>query len=142
MTSWQSSIQWVDHEKASTMMSTMKAILSALLCVGLLSGVVTGCSNPGLAMREPVSNFEQGKIRSSDRIRDRERYIDKSYQTQLDSGRAKNEEEARALAGLEWERVQHRSDSQTTQSTTWSSRDTAERKQQQLESELEEMDLE
>lgn len=123
------------------MMTTMKAILSALLCVGLLGGVVSGCSNPGLAMREPRSDFEQAKIRSSDRASDREHYVDHSYQRQLDSGRAKNEEEARALAGLEWERVRHRSDSQTQQSAKWSSRDAAERKQRQLESELEQLDL-
>jgi len=119
----------------------MKAILSALLCVGVWGGVVAGCSNPGLAMREPGSDFAQGNISASDRTNDRKHYVDHSYQRHLDSGRAKNEDEARALAGLEWERVRHRSDNQTTQSTTWSSRDAAERKQKQLESELEQLDL-
>jgi len=120
----------------------MKAILSALLCVGLLSGVFAGCSNPGLAMRGPVSDFEQSKIRSSDRVKDREHYVENRYKMQIESGRAKNEEEARALAGLEWERVRHRPDSQTLQTVTWSSRDAAEQKQKQLESELEQMDQE
>ena len=119
----------------------MKAILSALLCVGLGSGVA-GCTNPGLAMREPGSDFERGKMKSSNRIRDREHYVDKSYQMQLETGRAKNEEEARALAALEWEQVRHRSDSRTRQSVTWSSRDSEQRKQKQLESELEQMDQE
>ncbi len=120
----------------------MKAILLALLCVGLLGGVVAGCSNPGLAMREPVSDFEQGKMRSADRMRERKHYVDRSYQRQIESGRAKNEEEARALAGLEWERVRRRPENQTAKAVVWSSRDAAERKQNQLESELEQLDEE
>jgi|GEM_PF-1183343 len=120
----------------------MKAILSALLCVGLWSGVFAGCSNPSLAMREPVSDIERSKIRSSDRVKDRELYVENRFKMQIESGRAKNEEEARALAGLEWERVRHRSDGQTLQTVTWSSRDAARRQQKQLESELEQIDLE
>ncbi len=68
----------------------------------------TGCTNHGLAMRDTGPHFGGKTTRSTDRLSDREDYINSNYRMQLATGRASNEEEARALASSDWERMRHR----------------------------------
>jgi hypothetical protein len=69
----------------------------------------------------------------------RKNYVDAHYKQVLKSGRAANADQARAVAGLDWD--SHERDRQTspTQSYAWSSDDARKREQAQFESDLEKM---
>ncbi len=81
------------------------AVLASLL------GIVSGCSNPGLALRDTQSEFNRRA--NVDRLKERTDYVNSNYQMQLKTGRAQNEKEARALAALDYERLRHRGSLET-----------------------------
>ena len=70
--------------------------------------MLLGCTNQGLALRDTGSHSGRSISARSDRLKNREAYINSHSEMQLKTGRANNEEEARALAALEWERLRNR----------------------------------
>lgn len=87
----------------------MKIPHSVILITCCLIGGLSGCTNQGLALRDSGPHAGSTNTVGRDRLAQRDSYIDHHYKTQLKSGRASNEEEARALASLEWERQKYRS---------------------------------
>lgn len=86
----------------------MKATLSVILLMGGMIAVLAGCTNRGLALRDTGPHSGRAPSAGVDRLKNRDAYINSHYEMQLKTGRADNEEEARALASLEWERLKNR----------------------------------
>lgn len=74
--------------------------------------------------------------------REREGYVDANYQRLMESGRFKNEAEAKAYAAYEWGRLHPNpaAEAEPQYSATWSSADAAKRQQAKLEADLTKME--
>lgn len=115
--------------------------ISVMVLTMAVAALAAGCSSTGKSVRHGGSRTTNPTPDAFAAQRERESYVDSNYKQHLSSGRAKNESEARALAGLDWEVHHRRHAASNNETVRWDSSDAARRRQQAFEKELEDLDL-
>lgn len=102
-----------------------------------LAGLLGGCHTQRQTARTPT--YTQTAETPEARYQRRSDYVDQHYRYYVDTGRAQNEQQAKALAGYQWDRTEQQqrlsNPSQIT-NATWSSDDARKRAQEAFEEDL------
>jgi hypothetical protein len=96
-----------------------------------------GCSTHQNAARRPADADRFVRNGALEPDLTRKNYVDAHYQQVLKAGRAANPDQARAVAGLDWDSHEVNRHDPAVESYTWSSDDARKREQRQFETDLE-----
>lgn len=97
-----------------------------------------GCQHAGHSARPDSRSSRTASTDAFARGEERKAYVDAHYEQVLKSGRAANADQARAVAGLDWDN-HVRNHPEPTESWSWSSDDARRREQDKFEADLEKL---
>lgn len=115
----------------------MRSPRHSLVLFLALAGLLAGCHADRRATRAPA--YPQTAETPEARYQRRADYVNQHYQYYVDTGRARNEEQAKVLAGYQWDRSaqqQRFGDSSQVTNARWSSEDARKREQEAFEEDL------
>lgn len=102
-----------------------------LLALAITTVFTAGCGTVG----KPTASWQPTPT-AFDSQNARKTYVDDNYRKYLDSGRASDENAAKALAGLDWDSHERRAKASDDVNVSWSSESAAKREQEKFESDL------